>query len=112
MLKFVIPKGSLESTTLDILEDADLNVHRSGDREYHAQIDDPRIEQVRILRPQEIPTYVEDGFFDLGITGYDWIRESGADVVEIADLPYTKTAVGTIVRHVTRRAHCSAKDSH
>ncbi len=100
MLKFVIPKGSLENTTLDILDDADLNVRRSGDREYHAQIDDPRIEQVRILRPQEIPTYVEDGFFDLGITGYDWIKESGADVVEIADLPYTKTAVGTIVRVV------------
>lgn len=100
MLKFVIPKGSLESTTIDILEDADLNVRRSGDREYHARIDDPRIEQVRILRPQEIPQYVEDGFFDLGITGHDWVRESGADVVEIADLPYTKTAVGTVVRIV------------
>jgi ATP phosphoribosyltransferase len=100
MLKFVIPKGSLESTTLDILDDADLTVRRSGDREYHARIDDPRIEQVRILRPQEIPKYVEDGFFDLGITGYDWVRESGAEVVEVADLPYTKTAVGTIVRVV------------
>ncbi|MCX6778456.1 MAG: DNA topoisomerase I, partial [Candidatus Micrarchaeota archaeon] len=100
MLKLVIPKGSLEATTLDILDDADLTVRRSGDREYHAQIEDPRIEQVRILRPQEIPKYVEDGFFDMGITGYDWIRESGADVVELADLPYTKTAVGTIVRLV------------
>ncbi len=100
MLKLVIPKGSLESTTLDILEDADLAVRRSGDREYHARIDDPRIERVRILRPQEIPKYVEDGFFDLGITGYDWVRESGADVVDIADLPYAKTAVGTTVRIV------------
>jgi len=100
MLKLVIPKGSLESTTLDILDDADLTVCRSGDREYHARIDDPRIEQVRILRPQEIPKYVEDGFFDLGITGYDWVRESGADVVDIADLPYTKTAVGTVVHIV------------
>lgn len=100
MLKLVIPKGSLEGTTLDILADADLNVRRSGDREYHARIDDPRIELVRILRPQEIPKYVEDGFFDLGITGHDWVRESGADVVEIADLPYTKTDVGTIVRIV------------
>ncbi len=100
MLKFVIPKGSLEATTLEILADADLAVRRSGDREYHAAIDDPRIEQVRILRPQEIPKYVEDGFFDLGITGYDWIRESGAQVVELADLPYTKTAVGTVVRVV------------
>lgn len=100
MLKLVIPKGSLEGTTLEILRDADLDVRRSGDREYHARIDDPRIEQVRILRPQEIPKYVEDGFFDLGITGYDWVRESGADVVDIADLPYTKTDVGTIVRIV------------
>lgn len=100
MLKLVIPKGSLEAMTLDILDDADLTVRRSGDREYHAHIDDPRIEQVRILRPQEIPKYVEDGFFDLGITGHDWVRESGAQVVDIADLPYTKTAVGTIVRVV------------
>jgi ATP phosphoribosyltransferase len=100
MLKLVIPKGSLEATTLDILDDADLTVRRSSDREYHARIDDPRIEQVRILRPQEIPKYVEDGFFDLGITGHDWVRESRAQVVDIADLPYTKTAVGTIVRVV------------
>jgi ATP phosphoribosyltransferase len=100
MLKLVIPKGSLEGTTLDILDCADLTVRRSGDREYHARIDDPRIEQVRILRPQEIPKYVEDGFFDLGITGHDWVRESGADVAEVADLPYTKTDVGTIVRIV------------
>ncbi|MBC7229437.1 MAG: ATP phosphoribosyltransferase [Actinobacteria bacterium] len=100
MLKLVIPKGSLENTTLEILRDADLAVRRSGDREYHAAIDDPRIEQVRILRPQEIPKYVEDGFFDLGITGYDWIRESRAQVEEVADLPYTKTAVGTVVRVV------------
>ena len=100
MLKLVIPKGSLESTTLDILKDADLAVRRSGEREYHASIDDPRIDQVRILRPQEIPKYVEDGFFDLGITGYDWVRESGAEVMEVADLPYTKTAVGTKVHIV------------
>jgi ATP phosphoribosyltransferase len=100
MLKLVIPKGSLEGTTLEILADADLTVKRSGEREYHAQIEDPRIDEVRILRPQEIPKYVEDGFFDIGITGYDWIRESGADVVEIADLPYAKTAVGNVVRLV------------
>ncbi len=95
-----MPKGSLESTTLELLKDADLEVLRSGEREYHARIDDPRIAEVRILRPQEIPKYVEEGFFDLGITGYDWIRETGADVVEVADLPYTKTAVGTVVKIV------------
>ncbi len=100
MLKLVLPKGSLETTTLELFRDADLEVRRSGDREYHARIEDPRISEVRILRPQEIPKYVEEGFFDLGITGYDWIRETGADVVEVADLPYTKTAVGTVVRIV------------
>ncbi|RLG33590.1 ATP phosphoribosyltransferase, partial [Methanosarcinales archaeon] len=60
--------------------------------EYNPQIDDPRIEKVKILRPQEIPEYVEKGYFDIGITGKDWIAERGADVVEIADLSYSKTA--------------------
>lgn len=100
MLKFVIPKGSLENTTLELLEAADLRVRRGGEREYHAYIDDPRIEEVSILRPQEIPKYVEEGFFDLGITGYDWIQETGAEVVELADLPYSKLDVGTTVKLV------------
>ncbi len=100
MLKLVIPKGSLEGTTLELLEAADLKVRRGGEREYHAWIDDPRVDQVSILRPQEIPKYVEEGLFDLGITGYDWIREQGADVVEVAELPYSKMDVGTTVKLV------------
>ncbi len=100
MLKFVIPKGSLEPKTLEILRAADLPVRRGGERDYHAWIKDPRIEQVRILRPQEIPKFVEEGFFDVGITGSDWIAETGADVVTLADLAYTKTDVGTTVRIV------------
>jgi ATP phosphoribosyltransferase len=100
MLKLVLPKGSLEGTTLELLESADLKVRRGGDREYHAWIDDPRVGEVSILRPQEIPKYVEEGLFDLGFTGYDWITEQGADVVELADLPYSKMDVGTTVKLV------------
>ena len=67
MLAVVLPKGSLEKQVLDLFEAADLTVVRGGDRDYHAQVDDPRIGKVRFLRPQEIPTYVEQGIFDLGI---------------------------------------------
>ena len=81
MLSLVLPKGSLERATLDLFDAADLTVRRSSDRDYHASIDDPRIERVRFLRPQEIPSYIERGLFDLGITGRDWIAETGADVV-------------------------------
>jgi len=74
MLKFVVPKGSLEEQTLRLLEQADLRVRRGSSRDYHGRIDDERIERVSLLRPQEIPRYVEEGFFDLGITGRDWSR--------------------------------------
>jgi ATP phosphoribosyltransferase len=57
---------------------------------YKATIDDPRIESVRILRPQEIAGYVADGLFDLGITGRDWIEETGSDVVSLGELRYSK----------------------
>jgi ATP phosphoribosyltransferase len=107
MLKLVIPKGSLEGTTMELLEAADLKVRRGGEREYHAWIDDPRVEEVSILRPQEIPKYVEEGLFDLGITGYDWICEQGAEVVEVAELPYSKMDVGTTVKLVLAVAGAS-----
>ena len=81
MLRLVLPKGSLEKATLQLFEDADLAVVRSSDVDYRAAIDDPRVIDVTILRPQEIPRYVADGLFDLGITGRDWIEETGADVV-------------------------------
>lgn len=100
MIRFVIPKGSLEEQTLALLRDADLPVRRSGDREYNARIDDDRFSQVAILRPQEIGNYVEEGLFDLGITGYDWIVETGSDVQELADFPYAKTGSGGTLRIV------------
>jgi len=80
MLRLVIPKGSLEEQTLRLLEAADLHVRRGSPRDYHGTVDDDRIERVSLLRPQEIPTYIQDGLFDLGITGRDWIQETGADV--------------------------------
>ena len=81
MLRIVLPKGSLERATLDLFEAADLAVVRSSAVEYKASIDDPRVAEVRILRPQEIPTYVAEGLFDIGITGRDWIEETSSDVV-------------------------------
>jgi ATP phosphoribosyltransferase len=86
MLAVVLPKGSLEKQVLDLFDSADLSVIRGGDRDYHAKVDDPRIDKVRFLRPQEIPTYVEQGIFDLGISGRDWITETGADVVSLGEI--------------------------
>jgi ATP phosphoribosyltransferase len=90
LLSLVLPKGSLERATLDLFDAADLTVRRSSDRDYHASIDDPRIERVRFLRPQEIPSYIEQGLFDFGITGRDWIAETGADVTSLGELQYSK----------------------
>ncbi len=90
MLRLALPKGSLEKATLALFHDADLSVQRGSDREYRATIDDPRIDEVRILRPQEIPRYVAKGYFDLGITGRDWIEETGSEVVTLAQLHYSK----------------------
>jgi ATP phosphoribosyltransferase len=85
-----LPKGSLEKATLELFESADLTVSRSSAVEYRASIDDPRVESVRILRPQEIPMYVAEGRFDLGITGRDWIEETASDVVSLGELRYSK----------------------
>ena len=90
MLSLVLPKGSLERSTLDLFDAADLTVRRASDRDYHASIEDPRIERVRFLRPQEIPSYVAEGLFDFGITGRDWIAETGADVASLGELAYSK----------------------
>ena len=95
MLRIALPKGSLEEQTFLLFKQADLDIKRT-EREYNPRISDPRIEQVKILRPQEIPDYVADGYFDVGISGHDWVIESGADVVEIADLPYSKQGAGIV----------------
>lgn len=96
MLRLVLPKGSLEKATMQLFEDADLTVHRASDVDYRATIDDPRVADVRILRPQEIPRYVADGLFDIGVTGRDWIEETAADVVTLTELHYSKATARPI----------------
>jgi ATP phosphoribosyltransferase len=100
MLRLVIPKGSLEAQTLALFDAADIRLVRGSDRDYHGTVDDPRVDRFSLLRPQEIPRYVEDGFFDLGVTGLDWVEETGAKVEIAAELPYSKAFVGGIVRIV------------
>jgi ATP phosphoribosyltransferase len=92
MLRLVLPKGSLERATLELFAAADLPVRRSSDVDYRATVNDPRIGEVRILRPQEIPLYVAEGLFDLGITGRDWIEERAAEVVSLGELRYSKAS--------------------
>lgn len=89
MLRIAIPKGSLEEKTLELFKDADLTISRES-RNYFGKIDDPRVSHVRFLRPQEIPIYVAEGYFDLGISGYDCIIESEAEVEILADLPFSR----------------------
>jgi len=96
VLKLVLPKGSLERATLQLFEDADLTVARNSDVDYRPTIDDPRVDEVRILRPQEIPRYVADGRFDIGITGRDWIEETSSEVVSLCQLHYSKATARPI----------------
>jgi len=90
VLKLVLPKGSLEKSTLQLFEAADLPVSRSSSVAYKASVADPRIGSVRILRPQEIGRYVSEGLFDIGITGRDWIEETSSEVVSLGELKYSK----------------------
>ncbi|MGD0944568.1 MAG: ATP phosphoribosyltransferase [Acidimicrobiales bacterium] len=96
MLRLVLPKGSLEQATFELFAAADLAVRRASDVAYRATIDDPRIEEVHILRPQEIPTYVAEGLFDIGVTGRDWVEETGAEVVSLGELRYSKVTTEPI----------------
>ncbi|MDI6655207.1 MAG: ATP phosphoribosyltransferase [Candidatus Hydrothermarchaeota archaeon] len=108
MLSIALPKGSLEEQTLLLFKEAGLEA-RIGFRDYNPSIADPRISKVKILRPQEIPKYVEEGYFDLGISGWDWVNESGADVEVIADMPYSRHGTG-IVRLVVAVSEDSGID--
>ena len=89
-MRLVLPKGSLEKATFELFEAADLPIKRSSSVDYKATIDDPRISEVRILRPQEIPQYVAEGLFDIGITGRDWVEETESSVESLGELKYSK----------------------
>jgi ATP phosphoribosyltransferase len=110
VLKIVLPKGSLEKATIELFDAADLSVVRSSAVDYKASIDDPRIDEVRILRPQEIASYVQEGLFDLGITGRDWIEETSSDVVSLGELRYSK-ATSQPVRVIVAVADSSPAQS-
>lgn len=87
-LKLGIPKGSLETATVDLFRRAGFTISMSS-RSYFPAIDDPEIECM-LIRAQEMARYVEDGVLDAGLTGYDWIMETNSDVVTISDLVYSK----------------------
>jgi len=90
ILKLGIPKGSLEEATVNLFDKAGYSI-KIKSRSYFPSIDDNEIECM-LIRAQEIARYVENGVLDAGLTGKDWIQENRADVVEIADLVYSKTS--------------------
>jgi ATP phosphoribosyltransferase len=93
-LKLGIPKGSLETATIDLFRRAGFNITTSS-RSYFPAIDDPEIECM-LIRAQEMARYVEDGVLDAGLTGRDWVAETGATVATIADLIYAKQSFGKV----------------
>jgi ATP phosphoribosyltransferase len=93
-LKLGIPKGSLENATIDLFRRAGFHITTTS-RSYFPQIDDPEIECM-LIRAQEMGRYVEDGVLDAGLTGYDWVQETGAQVVTVADLIYAKQSFGRV----------------
>jgi len=94
VLKLGIPKGSLQDATIDLLARAGWKVTLSS-RSYVPAIDDPEIECL-LIRAQEMARYVETGALDAGITGHDWVQESGADVIELAELVYAKQRLARV----------------
>jgi ATP phosphoribosyltransferase len=93
-LKLGIPKGSLESATIDLFRRAGFNITTSN-RSYFPAIDDPEIECM-LIRAQEVARYVEDGVLDAGLTGRDWVKENEAHVETVADLVYAKQSFGKV----------------
>ncbi len=93
-LRLGLPKGSLQETTFELFKKAGFRL-RADNRSYIPTVDDPELE-ILLLRPQEIPRYVEQGILDAGLTGYDWIVDNGSDVVEVANLVYGKREFHTI----------------
>ena len=93
-LKLGIPKGSLQDSTVELFAKAGWRISVSS-RSYYPAIDDPEIECM-MVRAQEMARYVESGALDAGLTGKDWVMESGADVEEVAELVYSKTGLGRV----------------
>lgn len=90
IIKLGIPKGSLEEATINLFARSGWKI-RKHHRNYFPDINDPEI-TARLCRVQEIPRYIEDGILDVGLTGKDWLLETGTDVVVISDLVYSKAS--------------------
>lgn len=90
LLMLGLPKGSLEEPTIKLFGKAGFNITKSS-RSYRPSIDDEQLDG-RFVRAQEVSRYVEHGFFDCGLTGQDWVRENGSDVLEVCDLVYSRAS--------------------
>jgi ATP phosphoribosyltransferase len=90
ILKLGIPAGSLKDATAELFRRAGYKISFSS-RSYYPGIDDDEIECL-LIRAQEMARYIEDGVLDAGLTGYDWIQETGADVLEVAELVFSKVS--------------------
>lgn len=93
-LKLGLPAGSLQKATMEMFKKAGFSIN-VGERSYFPSIDDEEIE-CTLIRAQEIPKYVQDGVLDTGLTGKDWITETKSDVVEVAELIYSKQGLKPI----------------
>lgn len=102
-LKIGIPKGSLQEATFALFRKAGYEFRMSSGRSYHPTANDPEIDPL-LIRPQEIPRYVEEKILDVGLTGKDWIEDNGSHVIEVADLTYSKATLNPI-RVVLAVAH-------
>jgi len=91
ILRFGIPKGSLEQQTLDLMRKSGWRIS-VGSRSYMPTVDDPAL-SCRLLRPQEMPRYIADGTLDAGVTGRDWIVENGVELLEIESFIYSKVSL-------------------
>lgn len=87
-LRIGLPKGSLQEATFSLFQRAGF-MFRTSARSYEPMVDDPELEPI-LLRPQEIPQYVQDAVIDCGLTGFDWITDCGVDVHEVCELRYSK----------------------
>lgn len=104
ILKLGIPAGSLQNATAQLFERAGFHITFSS-RSYYPSIDDDDIECL-LIRAQEMPRYVEQGILDAGITGLDWVKETGANVVEVCELVFSKVS-----RRPVRWVLCVPEDS-
>lgn len=88
-LSLGLPKGSLEDSTISLFQKSGIHI-RKTERSYYPTSDDPELDLI-VMRPQEIPRYVEQGILDAGITGQDWTAENNAKVVEVTEMTYSKS---------------------